>query len=118
MRQLDPAVADLAARVVVGGDFNTNPWAWVDGIVPLTGTEAIVGQEQAAVLDDYLASRRLASTIPLEEPTMRLPGLGMRIDNLYTRDLSVVDAGVEHVEGSDHWPIWLDVDLCGTGPDV
>lgn len=112
IRQLHPAVNDIDDRVVVGGDFNTNPWAWFDGLVPLTGTEAVVGQQQAALVDDYLAGKALDGTIPVDEPTMRLPGVGMRIDNLYARDLAVLGAGVEHVDGSDHWPLWLDVDVC------
>lgn len=112
VRQLHPAVNDIAERAVVGGDFNTNPWAWVDGIVPLAATEAIVGQQQAAVIDDYLLGKDFVGAVPVDEATMRLPGLGMRIDNLYARDLSIVASGVEHVEGSDHWPIWFDVDLC------
>ncbi len=110
--QLHPAVNDIADKVLVGGDFNTNPWAWVDGILPLTGTEAIVGQHQAAVVDDYLTGKGMVGAIPLSTSTMRLPGVGMRIDNLYARGLPIVASGVEHVDGSDHWPIWVDVDLC------
>jgi len=112
IRQLHPAVNDIAARVVVGGDFNTNPWAWYEGLVPLIGTEAIVGQEQAAVVDDYLAGKGMTGALPVDVSTLRLPGLGMRIDNLYARELAILGAGVEHVEGSDHWPLWVDVDVC------
>ncbi len=114
IRQLHPAVNDIADRVLVGGDFNTNPWAWVDGLIPLTGTEAIVGQEQAAVLDDYFVGKDFTGAIPLDASTMRLPGAGMRIDNFYARGLPIVASGVEHVDGSDHWPIWVDVDLCAS----
>jgi endonuclease/exonuclease/phosphatase family metal-dependent hydrolase len=114
IRQLHPAVNDIADRVLVGGDFNTNPWAWVDGILPLTGTEAIVGQQQAAVVDDYLTGKDFTGAIPLAEQTMRLPGIGMRIDNFYARGMPIVASGVEHVGGSDHWPIWVDLDLCAS----
>ncbi len=112
IRQLDPAVSDLDERAVVGGDFNTAPWQWIEGLVPLTGTEAIVGMSQAAVLDDFMASRRYASAIAPDDNTFRLPGLSMRLDNLFPRALPIVAAGIEHVDGSDHWPIWVDVDLC------
>lgn len=112
IRQLHPAVNEIADRVLVGGDFNTNPWAWVDGILPLTGTEAIVGQQQAAVVDDYLTGKDFAGALALDAATMRLPGVGMRIDNFYARGLPILASGVEHVGGSDHWPIWVDVDLC------
>ncbi|HEY5923231.1 MAG TPA: endonuclease/exonuclease/phosphatase family protein, partial [Kofleriaceae bacterium] len=111
IRQLDPAVTDMDERVVVGGDFNTAPWQWADGLVPLTSTEAVVGMEQAAILDDYMASRRYASALSVDTNTFRLP-LGMRLDNLYPRAVPMLGAGVEHVGGSDHWPIYVDVDLC------
>lgn len=112
IRQLHPAVNDIPDRVLVGGDFNTNPWAWFDGLVPLTGTEAIVGQEQASVIDDYLGGKGFASALSIDDTTVRLPGFAMRIDNFYARGLAIDGARVEHVEGSDHWPLWVDVDVC------
>jgi endonuclease/exonuclease/phosphatase (EEP) superfamily protein YafD len=36
----------------------------------------------------------------------------MRLDNLYTRGMKLVAVGVEPSEGSDHYPLWVDVDLC------
>ncbi len=112
IRQLHPAVNDIPDRVLVGGDFNTNPWAWFDGLVPLTGTEAVVGQEQASVVDDYLLGKQFESALTIDESTMRLPGFAMRIDNFYSRELAVLATGIAKVDGSDHWPIWIDLDLC------
>jgi endonuclease/exonuclease/phosphatase family metal-dependent hydrolase len=112
IRQLDPAVIDLDERAIVGGDFNTAPWHWVESLVPLTSTEAIVGMNQATILDDYMASRRYQSAISPATNTFTATGFGMRLDNLYPRGVSIVGAGVEHVGGSDHWPIYVDVDLC------
>jgi endonuclease/exonuclease/phosphatase family metal-dependent hydrolase len=112
VRQLDPAVRDIDERALIGGDFNTAPWAFVDALIPLTSTEAVVGQEQALVLDDFLAARRFTGAVPVDTVTMRLPGFDMRLDNLYARGIPILDAGVEHVDGSDHWPVWFDVDRC------
>lgn len=112
VRQLDPAVNDLADRAVVGGDFNTAPWEWVEALVPLTSSEAILGMKQAALLDDFMASRSFTGNIPADESTFQVPGFDMRLDNLYTRTVPVGASGVEHLDGSDHWPIWVDVDLC------
>jgi endonuclease/exonuclease/phosphatase (EEP) superfamily protein YafD len=110
VRQLHGAVNEVGdGPIIVGGDFNTNPWAWVESSVPLLATEAIVGQEQAAVVDDYLSGIGFAGAIPVETATMRLPAFQMRTDDLYARDLRIVDAGVEYVDGSDHWPVWFDV---------
>ena len=112
VRQLDPAVIYLAYRAVRGGDFNTAPWTWVEALVPLTSSEAVIGMKQAALLDDYMKSRRFAGNIPVETSTFQAPGIGMRLDNLYSRTVPVIASGVEHLDGSDHWPIWVDVDLC------
>jgi endonuclease/exonuclease/phosphatase family metal-dependent hydrolase len=112
IRQLDPAVTDLDERAIVGGDFNTAPWQWVESVVPLTSTEAIVGMKQAAILDDYMASRRYRSAISPDANTFTATGFGMRLDNLYPRGVSIIGAGIDHVGGSDHWPIYVDVDLC------
>jgi endonuclease/exonuclease/phosphatase family metal-dependent hydrolase len=112
VRQLHGAVNQVGdGPIIVGGDFNTNPWAWVESAVPLLATEAIVGQEQAAVVDDYLAGIGFAGAIPVETATLRLPAFQMRTDDLYARDLRIVAAGVEYVDGSDHWPVWFDVAL-------
>jgi len=110
IRQLHPAVVDPGDPVVIGGDFNTNPWAWVEATVPLTGTEAIVGMEQAAVIDDYMFERDFDGAIPVDTATLRVP-LDVRIDNLYSRGLPIIASGVEHVDGSDHWPVWFDLAL-------
>ncbi len=112
IRQLHPAVNDIDDRVLVGGDFNTNPWAWSNGIIPLTQTEAIVGQQQAAVIDDYLLGKRFASALSVDTATMRIPAFSIRTDDLYARGLPITAAGVEYVDGSDHWPVWFDVDRC------
>jgi endonuclease/exonuclease/phosphatase family metal-dependent hydrolase len=112
IRQLHPAVNDLGETLVAGGDFNTSPWAWIDSVVPLTGTEAVLDQDQAAVVDDYLFGIRFAGAIGPDTSTFNFPGLHMRIDNLYARGLPIVAGGLERIEGSDHFPVWFDVDRC------
>lgn len=112
VRQLDPATRDTDERLVVGGDFNTNPWTWVGSVVPLTSSEAVLGQDQAAVIDDFMAARDFTGAVGPEVNTMRITGFSMRLDNLYARGLPILAAGVEHVDGSDHWPLWFDVDVC------
>ena len=109
VRQLDPAVHELPELALVGGDFNTLPWAWIDTLVPLTATEAVVGQDQAKILDDYLDSLGFASAIAPDTATYPAP-ICLRPDGLYLRGAPIVGAGVATaVEGSDHWPIWLDL---------
>lgn len=109
--QLDPAIIDQPDRVIAGGDFNTNPWAWVDAAIPLTGTEAIVGMEQAIVIDDYFAGLDFTGALSADVATFRVPGLGVRADDLYARGYQITDAGVAFVDGSDHWPVWSTIAL-------
>jgi endonuclease/exonuclease/phosphatase family metal-dependent hydrolase len=111
IRQLDPAARDQPEPAILGGDFNSNPWAWLDATVPLAGTEAIVGQDQAAVLDDYFADTGWTGAIAPGVNTMRVPVVSIRLDNLYARGLPIVAAGVEYVDGSDHWPVWFDLSM-------
>lgn len=112
IRQLAPAVQDVADRVVIGGDFNTNPFAW-GAVIPLTATQAVVGQSQADVIDDYMVnSQGFTSAIEAGTSTVRFPGYEIRTDDVYTRGIAIRDAGVEQVGDSDHWPIWVDIDLC------
>jgi endonuclease/exonuclease/phosphatase family metal-dependent hydrolase len=110
IRQMRPTILGLGDPVVLGGDFNSNPWAWIENTVPLTGTEAVVGMDQAMILDDYLFEQGFAGAMPADTATMRIP-VDMRIDNLYSRGLPIVRAGVEHVDGSDHWPVWTELAL-------
>ncbi|MBA2543360.1 MAG: endonuclease/exonuclease/phosphatase family protein [Deltaproteobacteria bacterium] len=107
--QVDPAVIDQPDRAIVGGDFNTNPWAWLEASIPLTGTEAIVGMEQAIVIDDYFAGLDFTGALAADVSTFRVPGLGVRADDIYARGYSITDAGVAFVDGSDHWPVWTDI---------
>jgi len=111
--QLAPTVHDVAERLVTGGDYNSNPYAWADGIVPLGASSAIVDQPQAAVLDDYLGHAGFATALPPDAETFPFPLASFRCDDLYARGLPILAAGVEHVAGSDHWPVWFDVDVCG-----
>ncbi len=109
IRQMDAGVSDLGEPLIAGGDLNTQPWVWLDGTVPLTGTEAIVGQDHAELVDDFMDQNRFAKAIAHDTNTMNVPALSIRLDQLYARRFSITAAGVEHVEGSDHWPVWFDL---------
>jgi endonuclease/exonuclease/phosphatase family metal-dependent hydrolase len=72
IRQLHPAANGIDERVVLGGDFNSNPYAWADSLLPLTETEAIVGQDQARVIDDYMTGKQFVGAISPDTATMRI----------------------------------------------
>lgn len=105
IRQLDPAV-DGTTTLLLGGDFNSVPYAWLDGFVPLLGAEAIVGQEVPVILDDYMHDLGFASAI--DPGAITLTHFPVRCDDLYAT-VPVTGGNVLHVDGSDHWPIWMDV---------
>jgi endonuclease/exonuclease/phosphatase family metal-dependent hydrolase len=107
--QLDPALHDVADRMIIGGDLNTLPWVWVDSAVPLMSTNAVVGQEQAKIVDDFFAQNHFEKAVDFDVDTTRAPGFSLRLDDLYARELPVLAGAVEHVDGSDHWPVWFDL---------
>ena len=111
IRQLHPAVSDNPPDALVGGDLNTLPWIWVDTLVPLTVTEAIVGQDQAQVVDDYLHALGYDTPI-LHDADTHESFIDMRLDALCPRGFTVQAAGVDHsATGSDHYAVWIDIEL-------
>ncbi len=111
IRQLSPAVIELDGPALLGGDFNSNPYAWLDSTVPLAGTEAVVGTDQSVILDDYFTQQAFLGAVPTTAATMRIPVYDIRIDNIYAREHTITKAGVDHVDGSDHWAVWCDIAL-------
>ena len=112
IRQMHAAVNDAGEDMIVGGDLNSQPWPWIDGVVPITSTDAAIGQTHARILDDYMSQNRFVGAVPPDTETMRIPVFSMRLDNLYARTFPIAASGVEHVDGSDHWPVWFDVTRC------
>ena len=111
IRQLHPAVSDNPHDALVGGDLNTLPWIWVETAVPLTSTEAIVGQDQAQVVDDYLNDLGYVTPLVHDADTHETV-FDMRLDALCPRGFTVLGAGVDYgVTGSDHYAVWIDIAL-------
>ncbi|NVB76919.1 MAG: hypothetical protein HOV81_00860 [Kofleriaceae bacterium] len=108
--QLRPAVIELPEVALVGGDFNTNPYAWQEGEVPLVPTSQIVDTDQAPALDDYMDSIGFSNpTAALGNTEVRY-GIESRLDAVFVRGMTYGDRGIERdVTLSDHWPVWVDV---------
>jgi endonuclease/exonuclease/phosphatase family metal-dependent hydrolase len=53
--------------------------------------------------------------VPTSVPTWSLGPLALRLDHVYVRNARVVASGVEQrAQGSDHRPLWVDVELPAT----
>ncbi|MFT3696299.1 MAG: endonuclease/exonuclease/phosphatase family protein [Kofleriaceae bacterium] len=109
--QLDPAIHDVGDRMVIGGDFNTLPWTWVESGVPVMASEAVL-EKQAEVLDDFMGQNSFAQAVSADVVTSRSPVFDIRLDNVYARQISIASGAVEHVDGSDHWPVYADISIC------
>lgn len=109
IRQLDPSLYDAPERAIVGGDFNTLPWTWVGGGVPLISSEVVTDEPSAKIVDSYFADNGFARAVDPDAVTARAPVFDIRLDNVYARSFAPQGGAVEHVDGSDHWPVWFDV---------
>jgi len=109
--QMRPAVLDAPWPTIVGGDLNTNPYAWgVEGTLPQLPTNSVVGTDQAPVIDDYMRHIDYKTPTSRLGSTLRVAGLDWRLDAIYTRGVTARPGRVERgVTLSDHWPVWIDV---------
>ena len=110
--QLRPAVIDLPEVALVGGDYNSNPYAWEDGTVPLISTSQIVNTDQAPILDNYMAALGFTNPTAGDGPTNKRLGIESRLDAVFVRGLDIGASSVErNIALSDHWPVWVDVTI-------
>lgn len=111
--QLRPAVLDAPAPAIVGGDFNTNPYAWLGTSVPELPAGSIVDTDQAPALDDYMRHIDYDTPTAALGPTVEFESvLDARLDSIYTRGIASEPGAVERgVTISDHFPVYIDVRL-------
>lgn len=108
--ELRPAVIDQPDQVLVGGDFNTNDFAWADDTVPLLPVDSALDTRQAPVVDDFMGRLGYEAATADFGPTETMYGVEERMDSIYLRGLAHQGgAVVRRVTASDHWPIWMDV---------
>lgn len=107
-KQLQPvaerARTDGVERVVVGGDFNMNPFRWLGNVFP------IFRSDQAKSVDKFMRQQGFETALERAGPTSQRAFFRFRLDSVYTRGLKVRAAGVARdVTGSDHQPVWIEV---------
>jgi endonuclease/exonuclease/phosphatase family metal-dependent hydrolase len=108
IEQLRPVVeaADSHAvkEVVIGGDFNTNPFRWLFHRIPFFRSD------QAGAVDAFMQENGFQAPLAEIGATLHKKLFRARVDALYAHGVKTQAAGVEReVETSDHYPVWVDV---------
>ena len=100
LAQLDGALAESGAgATLVGGDFNSNPFVWVDHVVPLPAIPS-----QSTRVAEHMQGRGFQSAIPRSETTFDY--LGMHLDWIWLRGLRASSSRVYPLRFSDHHACW------------
>ena len=109
LAQLAP-VLEAARRqphqtVVIGGDFNTNPFRWAWG-----GRLPWFRSNQATEVDSFMDARGFGTPLTESGSTTHRKLWKARLDSIYVRGMVTKDFDVEEeVTVSDHFPVWLDL---------
>jgi endonuclease/exonuclease/phosphatase family metal-dependent hydrolase len=112
LQQLRPAVIDPPDLVVVAGDLNTNPYLWNDVKVPVLPASTVADVDQAAIVDDFMRHAGYATPTADLGHTEEMYGVASRLDAIYLRGAASGGAAVRRdVRLSDHFPLWVDVEL-------
>ena len=102
--RLQPILPDLAAPVVVAGDFNAAPWS---------GTLRLFAEASGTRLVEGIGPTWLSNRLP----RMLRPLVGLPIDNiLVSTGVDVVSVTREPATASDHLPVMLRFDLRSSPP--
>lgn len=107
--QLSPVIVGAPDQILVAGDFNTSWVEWVGGSVPVLSSAG--ASDQAPIIESYMRAQGFDAPTADSGPTEHMYGLEQRLDAIYTRGETATFGGVEHVGPSDHWPMWIDLDL-------
>jgi endonuclease/exonuclease/phosphatase family metal-dependent hydrolase len=89
--------------VIIGGDFNTGDYLWVNHVIPVPN-----GRQTGAVIE-RMAESEFESPFRDMGPTH--DSLGLRLDWIFLRWLKSFSAGIEEVDFSDHHAVWTEIGL-------
>ena len=105
LEQLQPvlhATGEVQGPVIVGGDFNSNRFYWVEHVLPLP-----VWRSQALGVQDYMVRQGFRTAIPAGRTTFDY--LGMHLDWIWLRGLESGASQVYPLDFSDHHAVWTRV---------
>jgi endonuclease/exonuclease/phosphatase family metal-dependent hydrolase len=108
LEQLQPvlqASGSFAGPTIIGGDFNSNGFYWLEHVLPLPG------RSQARGVRDFMVRNGFLNALPLGETTFDY--LGMHLDWIWLRGLKSHGYRVYPLDFSDHHAVWTHVALPG-----
>lgn len=102
-KQMQPILANAAHQqtpIVIGGDFNTNPFTWVSHWLPIP-----TAGHQAAKLEELMRAHGFDTPVKDSGATHRY--IGMKLDAIYTRGFAAKRFATAHAKDvSDHMALW------------
>ena len=104
LEQLQPvlqASGEFTGPTIVGGDFNSNGFYWVEHVLPSRD------ESQARGVRDYHGPERISHTAAAGETTFDY--LGMHLDWIWLRGLESQGYRVYPLDFSDHHAVWTRV---------
>lgn len=85
--------------VIIAGDFNTSPFTWIAGVIPVLTTT------QDDRLEQLVREHGFATPVEDSGPTFRY--VGMKLDGIYTRGFETVKFATADARNvSDHLALW------------
>jgi endonuclease/exonuclease/phosphatase family metal-dependent hydrolase len=103
LAQLDAVVRDAGGGpAILGGDFNSNRFYWIDHVVPLPGWRS-----QAASVEDYMTRAGYRTAVPRSATTFDY--LGQHLDWIWLRGMATTASRVYPLKFSDHHACWARV---------
>jgi endonuclease/exonuclease/phosphatase family metal-dependent hydrolase len=109
LEQLLPAVELTEGPCILGGDFNSNPYAWAGRVIPMLPAQAAAPIDVAGAIDQVMQSRGFSAPTAESGDTSNTFA-NARLDSIYLRGyVSSGFAVVREVTVSDHFPVWVDV---------
>jgi endonuclease/exonuclease/phosphatase family metal-dependent hydrolase len=107
LRQMRPILEHAnqhAMPIVMAGDFNTSPYTWLGGVVPIPiGT-------QDNHLEAMVRAYGLETPVATVDATSRF--MNMKLDAIYTRGFATYAFATSDAAGvSDHLALWANIEL-------
>ena len=96
-------LGNYAGPCLIGGDFNSGNFRWISHVLPIPGVQSL-----RAAVDQEMMEHGFSTPLGAGPGTLHF--LGLKLDWIYLRGLSVGESGVAPIGFSDHNSVWVVVD--------